>query len=92
MQMRVIAIPPARELANLTFVATHGLSTARATALREEAFDQQRIAPEDGSGCCCVEHSTDKGERLCLVHADKNRWQRLVRRNVRTVFWRFRRN
>ena len=44
MQMRVIAIPPARELTDLTLVATHGLSTARATALREEAFDQQRVA------------------------------------------------
>ncbi|AHF64656.1 hypothetical protein Syncc8109_2334 [Synechococcus sp. WH 8109] len=92
MQMRVIAIPPTRELADLALVATNGLTAARATALREEAFDQQRVAPKNGSGCCCVEHAADKGQRLCLVHADKNRRQRLVRRNVRTVFWCFRRN
>ena len=86
MQMRVIAIPPTRELADLALVATNGLTAARATALREEAFDQQRVAPEDGSCCCCVEHSTDKGERLCFVHADKNRWKRLVSTFVSTEF------
>ena len=88
----MVTIPPKSEITQLTFVATHDLTAARATALREEAFDQQLVTPENGSGCCCVEHSTDKGQRLCLVHADKNRRQRLVRRNVRTVFWRFRRN
>ena len=67
MQMRVIAIPPTSELANLAPVATDRLTAASPTALREEAFDQQRVAPENGSGCCCVEHAADKGKRLCLV-------------------------
>ena len=92
MQMRVIAIPPARELAQLALVAANGLSTARATALAQKPLQQQRVALKDGSGCCCVEHSTDKGQRFCLIRADKNRRKRLVPSNVRTVFWRFRRN
>ena len=86
MQVRMVTIPPKREITQLTFVATHGLRTARATALREEAFNQQLVTPENGSGCCCFEHSTDKGERLCLVHADKNRWKRLVSTFVSTEF------
>ena len=49
MQVWVVALSPATELTDLTLVATHGLSTARATALRKEAFDQQRVAPS-GSG------------------------------------------
>ena len=86
MQMRVIAIPPTRELTQLALVAANGLSTARATALAQKPLHQQRVAPKDGSGCCCVEHSTDKGERLCFVHADKNRWKRLVSTFVSTEF------
>ena len=76
MQVRVIAIPPARVLAHLALIAANGLSTARATALAQKPFHQQRVAPEDGSGCCCVEHSTDKGQRICLLHAvqDGRQW------------------
>ena len=55
MQVWVVTIPPARELTDLAFVATHGLSTARATALTQKALHQQRVAPKDGSGCCCTE-------------------------------------
>ena len=82
----MVTIPPKSEITQLTFVATHDLTAARATALREEAFDQQLVTPENGSGCCCVEHSTDKGQCLCLVHVDKKRWKRLVSTFVSTEF------
>ena len=69
----MVTIPPTREITQLTLVATHGLRTARATALTQETFDQQLVTSENSSGCCCVEHAADKVQRRCLVHADKNR-------------------
>ena len=82
----VIAIPPTRELhlADLALVASSvgevctARDSARCTACNAKRLIkplEQRVAPEDGSGCCCVKHAADKGKRLCLVHADKNRRQ-----------------
>ena len=63
MQVWVVAIPPTRELADLEAVAVLCRLAAGAAALSDEPLHQQSVAPEDGSGCCCVEHSTDKGQR-----------------------------
>ncbi len=52
MQIWVIELPPAGELANLEAIAVLSRLAAGTAALTDEAIDQQRIAPED-STCFC---------------------------------------
>ena len=52
-QMWMVAIPPARELADLEAVAVLCRLAAGAAALADEPLDQQRITPEDSAGLGC---------------------------------------
>ena len=71
MQMRVIAIPPARELADLEAIAVLCRLAASATALADEPLDQQGIAPHRSTSLGGIKETGDISKRLRLVHADK---------------------
>ena len=68
MQVWMVAIPPARELADLEAIALLSGLAAGAAALADEPLDRQRIAPENSAGLGCIKESGDVCERLCLVH------------------------
>ena len=75
MQMWMVAIPPARELADLEAIAVLSGLAAGAAALADEPLDQQRIAPEDSAGLGCIKKTGDISKCLRLVHAVQNRRQ-----------------
>ena len=68
MQVWMVSIPPARELADLEAIALLSGLAAGAAALADEPLDQQSIAPEDSAGLGCIKEARDVCERLCLVH------------------------
>ena len=72
MQIWVIELPPAGELADLEAIALLSGLAAGPTALADEPLGQQRIAPEDSAGLGRIKKSKDVCERLCLVHAVQN--------------------
>ena len=77
MQMGMVTIPPTRELMDLEAVAVLCRLAAGATALTDEPLDQQGIAPDGCARLRGIKQSRDICERLCLVHAVENGWQRV---------------
>ena len=72
MQVGMMPIPPARELTDLEAIAVLSGLAAGAAALADEPLDQQRIAPEDGTGLGCIKEKGDLSKRLRLVHPVKD--------------------
>ena len=72
----MVSIPPARELTDLEAIALLSGLAAGAAALADEPLNQQRIAPENGTGLGCIKETGDVRKRLRLVHAvqDGRQW------------------
>ena len=74
-QMWVVALSPARELAQLALEAVLCRLAAGATALTDEPLDQQGIAPHSSTSLGGIKKTGDISKRLRLIHAVQNRRQ-----------------
>ena len=75
MQVWMVSIPPARELADLKAIAVLCGLAAGATALADKPLDQQGIAPHSSTSLGGIKKTGDISKRLRLIHAVQNRRQ-----------------
>ncbi|WP_296365247.1 hypothetical protein [Vulcanococcus sp. Clear-D1] len=71
--MGVVLITPTEVMHQLAAIPVPRLLATGAAALSEEPLEQQLIAPEDGASISGIEQTTDKSQRLCLIHAVQDR-------------------
>ena len=64
----MVAIPPARELADLESVAALSGLTAGAAALPNKPLNQELVAPNSSTSLGGIKQPRDVCEHLCLVH------------------------
>ena len=75
MQVGMIAVTPKRELADFMPIPILCGLAAGSAALRDEPFDQQGIAPQDGTSLSRIKKTADVGQRLSLIHAVQDSWK-----------------
>jgi hypothetical protein len=63
MQVWMVPIPPAGELADLEAIALLSGLAAGSAALRDEPFDQQGVAPQDGTSLSCIKKTATEISR-----------------------------
>ena len=75
MRVGMITVTPKRELANFMPIPILCGLAAGSAALSDEPFDQQGVAPQDGTSLSCIKKKTDIGQRLGLIHAVQDSWK-----------------
>ena len=63
MQVGMIAVTPTRELADFMPITILCGLAAGSAALRDEPFDQQGVAPQDGTSLSCIKKTATEISR-----------------------------